>query len=335
MASSIVIVGETGNFCLEMSYHQAAQDLGMESYLFDSREAILGNAKFGKLGRELHRFYPLRSWLRKGNKSFVEFIMARKPEYIILFTGAEILPGTIGYLRSISNAKIIWYWADPLLSLSDYILGGAKLSHLVASYSKASLPVFEQLGAPRTVWVPFAADTQAHQWNVESAEYRYDVSFTGSWRPEREKVLATIHKAIPGIRLRVDGPYWERCQYDPIRKLAGKKPLFGPDFSTIVSQSLLSLNVTDTTNYPAANMRFFEILASGGAELVSGSDEMKVDFIADQDLMYFNDEASLLDRIQFALKNPDMISKIRKNGHLKVKTDHLYINRLKKILENV
>ena len=335
MVKTIVIAGETGNYCLETSYYNAAIDLGLEAHLFDTKKAVLAHARLGKVGQEVHRFFSVKSWVRKANKDFITFVVKRNPDLVILFTGAEILPGTIGYLRSILKTRIVWYWADPLQNLSNFILEGARFSNLVASYSKSSLGFFETMGAPRTMWIPFAGDTTAHHKNMNDNRMEYDVSFTGSWRPEREEVLKTIHQAMPHLRLRIDGPYWSRCEYQPIRKLAGKKPLYGPEFSAVVQKSLISLNVTDTTNFPAPNMRFFEILASGGTELVSGSDEMKSIFVDGEDLLYFNNNSELLEQVALLTVQPELSFQIRRQGYAKIAAGHLYTHRLTDLLANV
>jgi len=327
----IIIAGETGDHSIEKSYHRAAISLGHDAYLFDTRKAVLNYARPPVIGKELHRFFPVTAWLRKSNKDFVDFVRQTDPDIVILFTGAEILPGTLAYIRTISRSRIIWYWADPLPNLSSYIREGAVFTDLVASYSRSSFDMFRKMGASTVSWVPFAADMEVHGSN-EPRKIIYDISFTGSWRPEREKVLTFIHKAFPSLRLRVDGPYWERCSYSPIKRLAGKKPQYGHDFTTIARSSLLSLNVTDTTNYPSANMRFFEIMASGGTELVSDSDELKESFLDMEHVLYFQDEKSLYDKISFALSNKDQVISIAEKGRDLVRQQHLYVHRLKGLL---
>jgi spore maturation protein CgeB len=239
----------------------------------------------------------------------------------------------VAYITSILKAKIIWYWADPLPNLNNYIYQGVKLTDLLVSYSRSSLPAFQSMGAPRTCWVPFGADLDTHNTSKTPLALEYDLSFVGSWRPEREKVLSIIHRNFPELKIRVDGPYWNRCEYNGIRRIANSKPIYGSEFSTIVQQSLISLNVTDTTNFPSANMRFFEIMASGGTQLVSDSDEMKDTFLDKEHVLYFNDEHSLLEKLKFALGNKDEMMRIRSNAYKEVSGNHLYIHRLKEILK--
>ena len=52
-----------------------------------------------------------------------------------------------------------------------------------------------------------------------------------------------------------------------IRRAWQGRALRGADFAKAVSCSKLSLNIIDPTNYPAANMRFFEITTAGGLQV--------------------------------------------------------------------
>jgi spore maturation protein CgeB len=336
MSQKILIAGETGNHCLEMSYYQACQRAGYNVQLFDTQRAVHKYARLGKFGRQLHRFFPVEAWLRKANKEFAEYVKSYKPDTIVLFTGAETLPGTIAYIKSILPVRIVWYWADPLPNLSRYIHQSLPLVDLVASYSRSSLKVFEQMGAARTLWLPFAGDKDAHYMPAAPRkDYSYDVSFVGSWRPEREAALQIIHENFPQLRLKVTGPYWNRAQYAPIKKMSETSPLYGKAFTEVIQSSRLNLNVMDNTNYPSVNMRFFEILTAGGTELCSAGPEMEDVFFPQQHLLYFSDAASLVEKVKFALANPEQIEDIKCKGQQLLLSGHLYEHRVQSLMSAV
>jgi spore maturation protein CgeB len=334
MPLKILIAGESGNHCLEMAYFDAFRSLGHHVELFDTKEAVIRHARGGKIGYEVHRFIPIDAWIKKANKDLANFTRSFQPDILMVFTGAEILPGTLAYIKSILPTRIIWYWADPLPNLSRYIQQGLVLADLVASYSHASLTAFEMMGARRTAWVPFAGDLAAHF--MESAvktTYKYDLGFIGSWRPEREAILRAVYEHFPRLRLKVSGPYWSRCSFAPLRRLAEKKPVYGKVFSGIVQDSLLQLNVMDDTNFPAVNMRFFEILAAGGLELCSAAPEMKDTFIDRQHILYFSNQEELKDQIQFAMERNNEREAIKINGQKLLLSGHLYTHRANSITQ--
>lgn len=336
MNRRVLIAGETGNHCLEMSYQKAFLDAGYEVQLYDTKNAVKKFARGGRLGYEVHRFFSVEAWIRKANKELCELVQSFKPHFLIAFTGAEILPGTFAYIKSISDVRIIWYWADPLPNLSRYICNSLHLADLVASYSKNSLKVLEVMGAKKTCWLPFAADTEAHFHKaVIKQQYHFDVSFVGSWRPEREAALKIIYENFPSFKYKISGPYWHRCKFHPLRKIASNRPLYGKLFSEVVQQTFINLNVIDTTNYPSVNMRFFEILAAGGLELSSDSPEMKSRFIDGKHLIYFESTKHLVQVVQDALNNREKMEAIKLEGQELLLSEHLYSNRINELLKNL
>jgi len=329
----ILIVGESGNHCLEMSYLEAFRSAGHDVRLFDSRKAVMRYAKPGKLGFQVHRFLPVDAWIKKANKDLINETRTFDPHLVLIFTGTEILPGTLAYLKSILSSRLAWYWADPLPNLSRYIHGSLPFVDFVLSYSESSLPVFRQMGAREAVWLPFAGDLAAHFGEAgEQKQFDWDLSFIGSWRPEREAALRIIHEHFPDFRLRISGPYWHRCTYKPVKKIASSKPVYGKAFADIVSRSFLNLNVMDDSNYPSVNMRFFEILTAGGAEICSASPEMEKVFLDREHLLFFSDEQKLVEQIKYAIAHKEAIAMIRKQGQQLLKKQHLYTHRAATIL---
>jgi spore maturation protein CgeB len=332
----ILIAGESGNHCLETSYETAFKELGHEAVIFDTRKAVLQHARFGFVGRTLHRFFAVEAWLRKANKDLVNFAVQYKPDIIFAFTNAEILPGTFAYLKTRLNIKVAWYWADPLPSLNRYIHQSLPLTNLVCTYSNDTIEVFQQMGAQKAIWVPFAGDMAAHYAPATAIQHHpVDLSFVGSWRPEREKALSIIHKNFPALKIKIYGPYWKRVTDTSLKKFIVASPLYGKAFTDVVQQSLISLNVIDDTNYPAVNMRFFEIPAAGGLQLCSYSPETEKLFMDKKHVLYFANEKELVEKVQYALDNRTLLNEMRTEAQQLVVNEHLYKSRAATILSLV
>jgi len=331
--SKIIIAGESGNHCLETSFYEAFRELGHEVVLFDTKKAVQKYARPGKWGYKFHTFVPVDAWVKKANKDFVNVVKGIQPDLLVAFTGAEILPGTFAYIKTLFPVRIAWYWADPLLNLNRYILDSLPLTDMVASYSRNTLHVFEQMGVKKAAWLPFAGDKLAHYSPAaQRGSYEHDVSFIGSWRPEREEVLKNIHILFPHLRLKISGPYWQRCAYSPLKKLADSRPLFGKAFSSVVQRSFLNLNVMDDLNYPGVNMRFFEIPMAGGLELCSAAPEMENVFADREHLLYFSGKDRLAEQIEYAFAHKEEIERIKLNGQALLMQEHLYTHRASMLL---
>lgn len=332
----ILIAGESGNHCLETSYETAFKELGHEAAIFDTRKAVLKHARPGKLGRELHRFFPVEAWLRKANKDLVNFAVEYKPDVIFAFTNAEILPGTFAYLKVRLNLKTVWYWADPLPSMNRYIHQSLPLADLLCTYSSETVGVFQQMGVRKAIWVPFAGDMDAHYSAVQTGGAQpVDLSFVGTWRPEREKALSVIHRQLPNLKIEIHGPYWKRVTDKALKKFISAAPLYGKAFTGKVQSSLVNLNVIDDTNYPAVNMRFFEIPAAGGLQLCTHSPETAAIFKNREHVLYYANEQELVAQVQFALDNRNRLEDIRRAAQQLVINEHLYISRAKTVLDGL
>ena len=332
----ILIAGESGNHCLETSYEAAFKQLGHEATIFDTRQAVLKHARLGKFGRELHRFFPVEAWLRKANKDLVNFAVAYRPDVIFAFTNAEILPGTFAYLKVRLNIKVVWYWADPLPSLNRFIHHALPLTDLLCTYSRDTIDVFRQMGAKKAIWVPFAGDMAAHYAAAEpGTPQTTDLSFVGTWRPEREKALSVLHRELPNLKIEIHGPYWKRVTDKALKKFISAAPLYGKAFTAKVQGSLVNLNVIDDTNYPAVNMRFFEIPAAGGLQLCTYSPETANVFKNREHVLYYATEQELVEQVQFALSNRDHLEAIRTRAQQLVLNEHLYVSRAKTVLEHL
>ncbi|MFN2439889.1 MAG: glycosyltransferase, partial [Chitinophagaceae bacterium] len=141
--------------------------------------------------------------------------------------------------------------------------------------------------------------------------------------------------AFPDLKIFIRGLEWERnCRDKKILTRLNATPFYGKDFGNFFRNSRISLNVIDDTNYPAANMRFFEIPAAGGLQLSSVCPEMEQIFKSREHILYFSDTKELITQIDFALKNPEESRSIRERSHQFVKENHNYQNRLTKILNS-
>jgi spore maturation protein CgeB len=93
-------------------------------------------------------------------------------------------------------------------------------------------------------------------------------------------------------------------------------------------ESRIALNPIDDTNYPAANMRFFEIPAAGGLQLSSTCPEMREDFRDGEHLLYYDNDEELAARIDWILARPAEVAAIRREGHRRAIEGHTYVQRV-------
>jgi Glycosyl transferases group 1/DUF based on E. rectale Gene description (DUF3880) len=332
----ILFTGSSAKGALEHSYKNAADQLGISSQLFDPWIGEKKYIKGGIIGRKLQLFLPIDAWLRKMNRDFVLAVRDLRPDLILLFTNARITVGALATVKAMfPDIRVAWVWPDPLLSLERDNILNAPLIDLTATYSCATIPVLTQLGLRNVQWIPLASDPVMHTYTENAGDdFGTDISFVGSWRPERERVMKAICEHFPNLRIEIHGNNWDRdCKNSAVRERVLSKGLFERAMAEKFSTTRININVMDDTNYPAANMRFFEIPVAGGLELTNHAPEMERVFKDREHLLYYENEKDVAEKVTWVLNNSEACSRIRRTGHELVKSGHTYKQRLESILD--
>jgi spore maturation protein CgeB len=332
----VFIVSDLSMHALGNSFIRALKNEGLETFAFDLRSAENKYTRLGPLGKKIHTFWPVEAWIKKANRELAIQLRKIMPDLVILVGNVQVLYGTLAFLRSIKKSKIVLYWPDTLLNLTSYQKEGATLFDAVATYSSATIEPFKQIGFPEALFFPFAGDRDFLGDKSFNGDFVYDVSFAGGWRPEREAALASIVNAFPDLNVIIKGTDWERfCKKKELLKCCEPKPVYGKDFGDFIRKSRINLNVIDDTNYPAANMRFFEVPAAGGLQLSSACPEMENLFTNRKDILYYKSETEMLDQINWVLNNPEEAGQIRQSASKKVEQEHTYSIRIKELIRNM
>ena len=330
----ILVVSDLSSHALGNLYIAAFKACGHEVAAFDVDRTIEKYSRYGMLGKKINLFWPVDAWCRKGNRELALECINIKPEIVIIFGIAQVMYGALAFLKSIHDCTVALYWPDTLLNLKREQADAMPLYDLVATYSEKSIPLFKALGSKSQVWLPFAGDVSfLGKPTADQTTYDYDVSFAGGWRPEREKALKSIIENTSGLTVTIRGTSWERfCKDKKILNCCNPTPLYGQDFGDLIRSSRINLNVIDDTNYPAANMRFFEIPAAGGLQLSSECPEMTDIFRDGEHILSFKDEDEMLAKIEWVLANRQGAETIRAASHRLITTNHTYADRAEQLL---
>lgn len=109
--------------------------------------------------------------------------------------------------------------------------------------------------------------------------------------------------------------------------------VYGLEHNRIVNQSKINLNFSPTDG-SGVSVRIFKILSSGGFLMTTPWKDMEKTFIPDREIVIFNNEEELGEKIKFYLKNEDLRNQIRLSGLSKVQ-NYLPKNWAKNIKEYV
>ena len=172
-------------------------------------------------------------------------------------------------------------------------------------------------------YLPFGFSKKKHKV-IRNKIIRKKISFIGSFDEFRLKILHRLKKKIY-----IYGNAWPINSKHKICKFVQNQ-----EFSKIVHESEISLNILKKQNYKSHNMRTFEIPAMNGLMLTTRSKEQNKYFPENKACYMFENIKELNYRINFILNNPKAALKVRKTGY-KLSQKHSYDNRLKKLINYI
>lgn len=320
--------------------------------IFHEYEFSIGNA-FENLGCEVHMhffnyegpFYPTFQtfkWLKYGffpeklglkyfygrdysryNTQLKNKIADEDYDLVLVIKGLTLEPDT---LDNFSGIKALWV----LDSISRFKELQKRLSkyNLVYSYEPSDIDYCQtQLGI-KIKFLPVAFDPIQYRPIITSKKHL--ISFVGGRKPNRESFIKQISKVYP---VTLVGDFHKSDDWG-LRKNTILKVADHSSINEFYNQSVFNLNIHKPQSVRGVNPRFFEILGSGGVQLVDPK-PMVTDFEDGKDLIYYKSAEECLEKILFYKDKPDLLKKISHAGYAKAKGAHTWKHRISKILEDV
>jgi len=161
-----------------------------------------------------------------------------------------------------------------------------------------------------------ASDTLAEP--LKSEDCKYKVSFVGAAHGNRTKRIEYLKKN--GIEVDCFGFGWP----------AGSIPAH--DIPVVMRNSIISLNFSNSKGENQLKARTFEVPGAGGFLLTEYANGLEDYYLEGQEIEVFHDDAELVDKIIYYLKNPGKRDEIATKGYEKTRYRHTYENRMKDIL---
>lgn len=330
----VLIVSRLATDAMEGSYARAFGQLGCEVIQWDMYRALDKHTRFGRAGRLAQAFLTVEPWMAKANRDLLVAVMDLRPEILIVGGTHRVMAGTLAQIKaSLPDCSLVLVWPDTLLNCYSHSIQAIPVYDLIATYSKASIDSFYRLGGRRVEWVPLGFDPELHQAKPESGtgprEFRdCDASFVGNYTPERESIVARLTDS--GFRIKVWGPEeWLRSAKDRVllKKYFQGRPLFGEEFALAIRSAPLSLNPIAPSNFPSANMRFFEIPGCGGTAVSAACPEMEPQFPDGERCFYYRSEPDVIDVVRRLTDNPALRERVGISGREYVLANHTYRHR--------
>jgi len=281
----------------------------------------------------LHNAQPMQIKLK-------EFADREKPDLIFFSLFKEQFEiDTLDYLKS-KYTTINWF-GDDQWRFDDFTSRFANHFTYCITTDKYSIPKYKKLGQNNIIYSQWAA---INTHDIPSfKEYKYDVSFVGGFHPYRKWFIDTLKKR--GINIQAFGNGWQN------------ESLTAEEMNKLFISSKINLNIGNSISFdsrylfsgikPFVNSfrsskvssqikaRNFEIPYFNGFQLTDYAPSIENYFDIGLEIVCYKDidEAELL--IKYYLKNEDERESIKNTSHKRAIEEHGYINRLKKVLEQI
>lgn len=335
MSKALLIVGFNHDEALESSYARAFQKLGCTVNFWTPIDALHRISRGQRLGRLFSTFVHVEPWWRKANLELLLLADNLKPDVLLVIGTEGVRAGTLAQIKvRLPNCLIYCLYPDSPHNLDDDRINCLPFFDRVTTSSPAWVEAFSKLGATKVQYLPFAADTDRHfPANGNTLGHvAHDLTFVGTWRAEREEVLAQLCE----FDLCVWGSdYWKtRTQKgSPLRERWGGRSIKAKEFAGVAAASRIMLNVMDAATWPGPNMRTFEQAACGAFSLTTRTPALLEIFTEGKNVECFDTVEEARDKIRFYLSHESERLRIANTARkFVVEEGHTYLDRASQII---
>ncbi|MDR3414432.1 MAG: glycosyltransferase [Formivibrio sp.] len=232
-----------------------------------------------------YSFLPNTGWMARWNHRtggfgtapfldapILQRVAVCKPDLIWINQGTLISPGLMHHLRN-TGAKIVGYINDDLFRRGAEWMRFRLLRKALPFYDLVAVCRLENVkealdaGARRVERVMMSADEEIHQprelTSEQRAKFASEVSFIGTWMPERGPFLAQLIKAE--VPLSVWGSRWEKAPEWPVIESHWRGPnLDDAEYAAAILASKICIGLLSKGNRDLHTARSLEVPALGG-----------------------------------------------------------------------
>jgi spore maturation protein CgeB len=323
---NILLVGSKEEFTLENMYLRAFKKIGLKVTLYHSDNSVKNI-----IGKFFEKYLSSIYYLFV-RKKFLNFFFKNKKKYdlVIVFKGLFFNKEIIKKIKK-EKIKIVNIFPDDPLNTQVKNISNKNLVDSIEDYDlfclwsqKIIKKILQFKPKSHLYYLPFGYDEFVHKKVAKKKKYINTINFIGSYDLTRLDYL----KKIKFSNLIIAGNNWK----DHIKN--ENNYVFGKKLCSVISSSLISINLLRDQNQTSHNMRTFEIPAMGGLLLTKRSNEQNKFFPENKASIMYANKKEFVEKINFILKNKSKMKKIR-NLSYKLSKKHSYTNRAINILKRL
>jgi spore maturation protein CgeB len=267
----------------------------------------------------------LRNWMAaEYNRAVEELLQVEAMDFLLVFKGMLLSPKTLQKFRV---AGIPCYCVYPDVSFQDH---GANIWDCLPLYDCVFTTKSFHLEdselrrrVKRLEFVPHGFDPEVHRpiplTTTLQAYYSSDLSFVGVWTPKKEQILSALVDAMPDVKLKIWGPFWERANLS-VRKCWQGRAAYGDELAAICTNARINLGLLSeagggTVKGDQTTARTWQIPACGGFMLHEDTEELRAAFSGGEHIAVFRSTSELANAVRQYLGDDALRDRIRVAGY--------------------
>lgn len=314
------------------SIEKAFQNLGYATRLIEYHKHIVNLGEKVRFVIDSKSYYQKEKLLHNQEvlKEYDEF----KPDLIFMLHEGLMSREN---LKKLSNApKVMWMYDTINRFSRDYHVWD--IMDKVYTYESSDIDIFKKQYSIDSQFLPLAFDEKEY-FPIKSQK-EIDLSFVGYLYDFRREIIDSIHSSIKNLNIKVYGKYYVPL-YRPIHHLMRKdrmiytnKEISHRDVNSLYNNSKVCLNVLHPQNLYGVNQRFFEIIGSGGIQLVNDNEYIRDNF-KNSEVLCFKTISEAIQSVEEILKDNSIFDINRKNAYETAINNHTFTHRIKNILADM
>jgi spore maturation protein CgeB len=329
---NIILVGKCSldpkRYTYPSSFHTTLTELGYNVTLINYD--LSADSWLKLMPTRLRNFFHIKII----NYHLKKAALTNNPDLILCIKADLIAPTTLCFIKKQrpQTKFAIFYPDNPFTfwngNSNANILKALPIYDYFLIWSKMLMPALESAGAKNVRYFPFAfdekifqspapADPEPVEGCYTSKTYTCDVSFIGTWDPDREWWLTELITRMPKLNLAIWGNRWTENlpTSSPLQKHLRGKAIYMQEMLKAFSCCKITLNFIRQQNITSHNMRTFEALASNVFMLTQRTTEQTtLPFLEEENIECFATPDELMKKIAFYLDHDTIRKSIANKG---------------------
>ena len=286
-----------------------------------------------------------RAWhIQEFNQAIIESAHRFKPDFLLIYKGAFVLPATLHQLKS-KGIKLVNFYPDV-----SFRTHGSLLQNTLPMYDQVfTTKTFglrdmkDQLGITVADFIPHGFDPDIHKPIADhfiNDTFLCDVSFIGGWSVKKESILSGIKKALPNTTIKIWGSRWENCKIAALQSSIQGTDILGDLYalgilSSKINLGLLHERVEGASSGDKITSRTFHIPGTGGFMIHERTEEIVQYFEEDKEIVLFSEVSELIEKIKYYLNHDSARKSIAESGHQRALKEHSLDHRARLLISKI